>query len=405
VVVRKYAARARRACAWFLGLTVGLTMGDTIALLNLSKSPMKRYHASNVIMDDAKNPWPVHWVSAARHRKFTRAFPRLPSTTILTDALDNFTNKLMWRHYHEKQRTLPVQQIARYPGAPTPRCTLFDNLPIAFLHNEMKFQAISQANRIHSRFSQRGSAYPNVTPIDALGLKILCHHSEEMLLVARDKGCGYILHSCYVLRSVHEAFLESSDYVEVSPTSLITRRAHVLLRSFFPEEYRANIVRQLTRSSCLPNNSQYATLQTTCKDHKSPVEHRILHSAPNFSFSGLSQFVRAFIAPHLKALPHIIPNAQSLAAELASISDPADAMLLRIDLKRFFLSGDATDLASTINTLGSSPSQRITLDDVLHFCLYHQHIRSPLFEDRSFRAIKGAGMGLKHSSDVANACL
>lgn len=37
--------------------------------------------------------------------------------------------------------------------------------------------------------------------------------------------------------------------------------------------------------------------------------------------------------------------------------------------------------------------------------LYHQYIRSPYLPNRAFRSVVGAGMGLKHSSHLANLCL
>jgi hypothetical protein len=143
-----------------------------------------------------------------------------------------------------------------------------------------------------------------------------------------------------------------------------------------------------------------ATLKVTCKDHEDPVEHRNLHAAARRSYSGLSMLAKSLLTPILESQHHIVKDARQLAQRLSQIQGN---MLLRSGLKSFFTSGSALQLGTDVSLLftHSKPKMR-TMTETLLFLLSNQFVISNELSARLWQSIVGTGMGLKHSSEVAN---
>jgi hypothetical protein len=91
--------------------------------------------------------------------------------------------------------------------------------------------------------------------------------------------------------------------------------------------------------------------------------------------------------------------------QVRDLTIPSGSWLVRIDMKKFFLSGDAHLLSSMCAQVERNPRRRFIFSDVCLLLLYHQYIKSRELLGQCFRVVKGAGMGLVHSSDIANFAL
>ena len=78
---------------------------------------------------------------------------------------------------------------------------------------------------------------------------------------------------------------------------------------------------------------------------------------------------------------------------------------MRVDIKDFFMSGDADSLVVDACSINPSEAKRRVAERVAFFLLRHQLIRSDLLPGRLWRVIKGSGRGLKHSSALCDAAL
>jgi hypothetical protein len=83
------------------------------------------------------------------------------------------------------------------------------------------------------------------------------------------------------------------------------------------------------------------------------------------------------------------------------------ALLYRIDMKSFFMSGEPIELARTVSACFNNAAQRDAMLDGIWFLLTHQYIVSDREQTsgRLWQIVKGTGMGLQHSSELANLTL
>jgi hypothetical protein len=411
--VVKLAASQRRILSFQVSLFHGLTGSDIARLYSFtdiaSSSSVFHLPSCSIMPFDAKiAPWPLAWISSSRNRKFIQCPARAPSIVPVACALRRFVNRFSWQvKLRDAPRDAPT--IAKYRGAPVAPCRLEHNLPLECWKSRLIAVAMKKVEMSRRSNLHCGSNFSNVTFLDQVCGRLL--RTSCWCLVARDKGCGYVLHRKCDLTTIHRSILfGSSEYTAVpSPDWNTVKSAYVshvgdVVSSFFPSEHRVAVRAQLLRSLIIQRSSPTAVLKITCKDHKRPTEHRNLHSAPVSQFSGLSQFVKHVLGQYLQQQQHIVRDARHLMREIVKVVAPDNVRLYRIDLKRFFMSGEPNDLAHICSSIFNGV-QRRDFEGALLFLLYHQYITSEELPDFLFRAILGTGMGLKHSSEVANTAL
>jgi hypothetical protein len=69
------------------------------------------------------------------------------------------------------------------------------------------------------------------------------------------------------------------------------------------------------------------------------------------------------------------------------------------------MSGSSHALADTCRSVVEQVGASRVIRDCLYFLLYHQYVKTNVLPDRLFQTVEGAGMGLSHSSEVANTAL
>eukprot|EP00959_Pyramimonas_sp_CCMP1952_P425034 8902688-Pyramimonas_sp.AAC.1 len=95
----------------------------------------------------------------------------------------------------------------------------------------------------------------------------------------------------------------------------------------------------------VPGASITALLQKRCKTHKQPVTFRALHTQPKYSFAGLSRWVSRVLRRYLDTIPWIVRDARDAARRLRTRAFPRNMRWAKVDLKEFFMSGTAEELA------------------------------------------------------------
>eukprot|EP00439_Symbiodinium_sp_Y106_P000763 s11295_g1.t1 len=74
---------------------------------------------------------------------------------------------------------------------------------------------------------------------------------------------------------------------------------------------------------------------------------------------------------------------------------------MRVDIEDFFMSGTVDELVNT--TIPLIPRcRRNTNRKALTFLLNHQYVVSVLITERTYKVVKGTGMGVRHSGAVAD---
>ena len=78
----------------------------------------------------------------------------------------------------------------------------------------------------------------------------------------------------------------------------------------------------------------------------------------------------------------------------------SDTILVKLDIKDFYVVGEHNTLATHVANLFTDPSLRSLVMDVTYFLLSNQYVR---MGDELYQILVGAGIGLIHAGDVADA--
>ena len=154
----------------------------------------------------------------------------------------------------------------------------------------------------------------------------------------------------------------------------------------------------LVRSIRATRGEMPARLVLTCKSTKSPVGFRNVHASSSNWWAGLSTWL-AFVL-NLSSLLVDSCCANYVVCKL----EPHERMM-RVDVKDFFMSGDAESLVVDACSIISSEGKRRVAERVAFFLIRHQLIRSDMLPGQCWRVVKGSGMGLKHSSALCDRAL
>jgi len=149
-----------------------------------------------------------------------------------------------------------------------------------------------------------------------------------------------------------------------------------------------------------------SALGYTVKAHKpcGEVGPRTIHKAYSPVLSGFSQWLVAQLDPQLRNLAHIAKDSFEFARILEEpLIDPlpANAKMLCIDLKDFFLSGSPALLANDVSSSFPQGPLRSLVHETAFMLLDNQYVAASAVADW-YKCIGGSGIGLLHSAAIAN---
>ena len=166
-------------------------------------------------------------------------------------------------------------------------------------------------------------------------------------------------------------------------------------------------VPSMARAFGVPGSTLESNWVTTIKTHKGNglIEHRNIHAASCPKLRGLSFWATQVLDGHLRLCSHLLLSSEDFAQRLATLRIGVDDRLVRIDHSHFFMSGDLVSLSDGASIVEPCASKRALMRATLDVLLYEQFITSKHHVGRTWRVVKGSGMGLTHSSAVVDCCL
>jgi hypothetical protein len=140
----------------------------------------------------------------------------------------------------------------------------------------------------------------------------------------------------------------------------------------------------------------------TVKTHKpdGEVVARSLHSSVGHMFSALSEVLNRLIGPVLRKYQHLCSNSEEAQSIFAATAVCASTVLLKFDIKEFYLSGSHNDLAAAVCSLFSG-EEALFVRHLVAFLLQYQFVEFDL--DTHMQVVQGSGMGMRHSGSISNA--
>ena len=136
-----------------------------------------------------------------------------------------------------------------------------------------------------------------------------------------------------------------------------------------------------------------ASLSVTCKTHKpnGKVELRPIHSSCSHPCQPGMRWMNHLLKAKLDELPHLLQNAESLMAQLRSVSFPLGIRCLKLDIKDFYLTGSHNVLIERSASLLDAEDRddyRLLAEAVLS----NQYIVSGI-SSNIYKVVKGYGDG------------
>ena len=233
--------------------------------------------------------------------------------------------------------------------------------------------------------------------------------SQACTVLPNDKEPGYTVVSVEDVLSIHQSILSKSCYVEVDPDlwveGTMLKEYRILCSAVAGVEGDLRFSSMLGRSTRAERGEIPARLVLTCKSTKNPVDFRNVHAASSNWWAGLSTWLAFVLESQLTTFVHLLRDSKQLADELRGMRIEPHERMMRVDIKDFFMSGDADSLVVDACSIIPSEAKRRVAERVAFFLLRHQLIRSDLLPGRLWRVIKGSGRGLKHSSALCDAAL
>lgn len=139
------------------------------------------------------------------------------------------------------------------------------------------------------------------------------------------------------------------------------------------------------------------------KSHKPPpLIWRNIHAASAPAVYGLSAWLVQQLKEVADNLPWLLCSTEEFVSDLCTLRIGSNAKLHRADVKEFFMSGSPEDLhLGTMKWFAKHPKAAV-ITDVLVWLLREQYVCLGESGADLWRVVRGSGMGLKHSSCIAD---
>ena len=377
-----------------------------LALLSVHRLSCFVYNheSREVVPPPVDTPWPILWLMAAFHPKHTFCGKKLPELDEVRKSMVSFENKVKWRwHFRASNEPRPLL-VVKPPGQVTASFPFLVDPALTRWLSECRGRVMAACKKAFSQ-ARNAPVHCNVHAVVPWARRLM--DRLGLALLPNDKDPGFSLMHRSVLVELHSEILQKNDYNEVSPI--------ILDKTKFMQEYcslcfcvsklegDSRLGYELRKSTA---GSMTATLVLRLKSHKKAgkVEARNVHASPCYAFLGLATWVTHVLDHELRQFSHLLLGTDDFVDRVKNMVVTPNTVLYRADLKHFFMSGSPVDLTKACNMLPNGP-RKILLQRVVLWLLSHQFVTSPHHPGRLWEVVVGSGMGLKHSSAVADATL
>jgi hypothetical protein len=352
-------------------------------------------------------PWPVLFLLGFRHRKHRYIGARLPDVCGIVDAVGQAIDKLKWRAFFANTSDKPFvramqyrRRISHFSGISSPEVS-----GLCFQLRSAIYEATSTA--LSKARSMRSSAWSNVLPIEKAARDWLA--ISDWCAVPTDKDGGFCLVALRDLISVQSALLSGPWYRPVEVDSLeqtwrwIVPAYRRLAKKIAGIDDRVSS--NLLCASLDSGSRRFASSLThTCKTHKDDgdVAFRPLHASSSHSFVGIMSWVAMILHESLSKYSHLAKSSKDVVQRMSALHLAENDVFLHMDLKDFFMTGSPSWLVRHCSLIIPMKFREV-FREALQLILDNQFITAHFFPMKLWKVIVGSGMGLRCSSDVADA--
>ena len=395
-----------------------MTAAELIQLLRCGKGmpgfyvydPGSRVARTPDLMPNVRIAWPIEFV-ARYHVKHVFEMRKSPSLTEVGRALAVWEHKTRWKlHYSLKAGGDDDRSNSSWWHLEDPRCrqTHPCSHPIPkewedffSLFRETVFEQCVQSR---SRLMKYRARISNLNGCANLGLKLLSH--SPWCLAPTDKDGGYALTERAALKQAIQksmaADLYSSAIIYDGGIEAIVEDYRHLVDWVVDVTRDAELARALLSSIRRGNRRLVCSILCTVKTHKpdGEVGLRILHSSVKHMFVPAMKYISHLLRPAIQSIPALVRDSDDLIAKMSQVVVPSTAMMMKFDIKEFYMSGDHQTICEAVGAFFPA-NLRLCMTELTRFILDHQFVCLP-DELEWFKVLCGAGMGLSCAGDLAD---
>lgn len=344
-------------------------------------------------------PWPIIVACTCFAKKHVPP-SNLVSPKVITQHIANFESKLHWLYHFRGQ---PARQ--NLYGAIQIQARYRDRVPkyAGTVPTELTAVCSELRRKINTVLcrSKHFTIDTSVTNFFKLVRKLTVFY--ELAIVVLDKDGGFAIMPARVELQARSLIMQSGDYAYSHFNKALSNTTYKKLCSRLGSHFEEKGLCRMLMSSVLSSRAQYSSvLNMTCKTHKSPVSFRNLHASQSWAYGGLSKFVSNIIQEELWKYPHVLRDCDDFVRKLSSVKCKPTARFCKLDVKHFFMSGNASDLTRlTTSMFVGAGIQDLIFNSV--FFLLDTQLVVDVKSGTCLKVIIGSGMGLPHSGAVAEA--
>jgi hypothetical protein len=366
------------------------SMHDSIYMVSGSSEHQCAHHP-----DVGSLPWPVVLALCSNSKKQIFA-PAKPSRKSISESLVDFENRLKWAA-SRRNRGISIAPLVKRRVR---RCREQVTAGVVAFSAAVKRLVINRTIGLRGR----RVCLPGYVRFTRRWLQANSLRAE----VSDKDGVFVLLHSDLRRSMVLHELLNSNIYRPVGPGNLegVFRsvKANLFATARKAEKFCVPWGRELKSlaSQALEANL-LCKLQITVKTHKSPVKVRLVHSSTNSCFNGLGGALNQLISPLLSRVEHLCLSSEDVVKKLAGIVVGRRAMLLKLDIKDFYLTGVHSEIAQGIASAFEDRATRVFVRSALELILDSQYVScEDSCPDTVFKVQTGSGIGMRHAGAAAD---
>ncbi len=158
-------------------------------------------------------------------------------------------------------------------------------------------------------------------------------------------------------------------------------------------------------SACTEQNLR-CPLLCTVKTHKTPLAARLIHSSTHSIFNAVGGVINHVLEPNLRRKMHVCSSSEEVAARIVGTPVGPRSILLKYDVKDFYLAGEHGFIAEEVSRTVEERSMRRFVREALYLTLTNQFVDqsfSPEFQKHTlFKVETGSGIGMRHAGSTAD---
>ena len=275
--------------------------------------------------------------------------------------------------------------------------------------NEVKAKTFESCRKARSKLMRSRSSTSNLDPVSRLGLLYLKRGSVGALPTDKDGGFVIlpkleiqrqfrILVQKDTYKSVHKDFEKSKDlfieYARLVQYILVQNQRQYMAKGYAKRRLEHRRKGAISKMKAIVKSNKPA----------GEVALRPIHATPGSPLNPGMKWLASMLRPKLEELPHLLKNTEALIKHLESTVIPSTAVLIKVDVKDFFVSGVHKDFVQ--ESVKAVPAAcRHDYKSMLSLILDSQFVDIDEDDQNCYKVCIGSDMGLRCSGEVSDAAL